>query len=67
METLIDDRTKFIYVNDPSNPLGTCWKEDHKLEIIDLARRKNIPLLADEIYEGVTYGEPSRTFAELST
>lgn len=25
MEKLIDERTKFIYVNDPSNPLGACW------------------------------------------
>lgn len=25
MEKLIDEKTKFIYVNDPSNPLGSCW------------------------------------------
>jgi tyrosine aminotransferase len=25
MESLIDDRTRFIVVNDPSNPLGSCW------------------------------------------
>ena len=47
MESLIDERTKFIYVNDPSNPLGACWSEEHKKEIIDLCRRKNLPLVAD--------------------
>jgi tyrosine aminotransferase len=26
-----------------------------------------LPILADEIYEGMTYGEGTRTFAELST
>jgi tyrosine aminotransferase len=25
MESLIDERTRFIYINDPSNPLGSCW------------------------------------------
>lgn len=30
MESLIDERTKFIYINDPSNPLGACWSEEHK-------------------------------------
>jgi tyrosine aminotransferase len=25
MEELINERTRFILVNDPSNPLGTCW------------------------------------------
>ena len=30
MESLIDEKTRFIYVNDPSNPLGSCWSEKHK-------------------------------------
>lgn len=30
MESLIDDRTKFILVNDPSNPLGSSWSAQHK-------------------------------------
>ena len=67
MESLIDEKTKFVYVNDPSNPLGSCWPEEHKLEIIELCRKKNLPIIADEIYEQVTYEEPSRTFAELAT
>lgn len=30
MEQLIDERTRFILVNDPSNPLGACWSAEHK-------------------------------------
>lgn len=67
MESLIDERTRFIYVNDPSNPLGSCWSAQHKIEIIDLCRRKSIPLMSDEIYEGVTYDEPVKTFAEYAS
>ena len=33
-ESLIDNRTKFILINDPSNPLGSCWSEEQKLQII---------------------------------
>ena len=30
MEKLIDERTKFILVNDPSNPLGSSWSLEAK-------------------------------------
>lgn len=30
MEQLIDERTRFILVNDPSNPLGASWSVQHK-------------------------------------
>lgn len=30
MEKLIDNRTRFILVNDPSNPLGASWSIEHK-------------------------------------
>lgn len=66
MESLIDERTKFVLVNDPSNPLGACWDSAHKEAIIELCRKHKLPLLVDEIYEGMTYGDQVPTFAELS-
>lgn len=65
MEGLIDERTRFILVNDPSNPLGASWSVEHKREILQLSKRKRIPLLADEIYEGMIYADMVPTFAEL--
>lgn len=65
MEKLIDDRTKFILVNDPSNPLGASWSIEEKRKILDLSKRKKLPILGDEIYEGMIYGEMVPTFAEL--
>ena len=50
MEKLIDEKTKFILVNDPSNPLGSVWSVEHKRKIIELCIKKKVPLLADEIY-----------------
>lgn len=65
MEALIDERTRFILVNDPSNPLGSSWPAEHKREILQLCRRRKLPLLADEIYEGMLYADMVPTFAEL--
>jgi len=68
MEKLIDERTRFIYVNDPSNPLGVCWSNEQKIAILKLCERKGVPLLCDEIYEGLIYDMPEQclSFAELS-
>ena len=65
MEGLIDGRTRFILVNDPSNPLGAAWSAEHKREILQLSKKHHLPILADEIYEGMTYAERVPTFAEL--
>jgi tyrosine aminotransferase len=65
MEKLIDDRTKFILINDPSNPLGASWSIEEKKKILELSKRRKLPILADEIYEGMIYADMVPTFAEL--
>jgi tyrosine aminotransferase len=65
MEKLIDDKTRFLLINDPSNPLGSVWSAEHKRQIIELCARKRIPILADEIYEEMSYNVHAPTFAEL--
>lgn len=52
-------------VNDPSNPLGACWSVEQKKKILELSKRRNLPILGDEIYEGMIYGDMVPTFAEL--
>ena len=66
MESLIDEKTRFIVANDPSNPLGSCWSNEHKKAILQLCERRGLPLLADEIYETISVDQSLRTFAELS-
>ena len=65
MEKIIDEKTKFVLVNDPSNPLGSVWSTEHKRKIIELCIKKKVPLVADEIYEEMSYEVHSPTFAEL--
>ena len=55
LEAAISPRTRAIFVNTPSNPTG--WTADHETlrAILDLARRRNVWLIADEIYAHFHY------------
>ena len=50
MESLIDDNTAAIIVNNPSNPCGSVYTRDHIRDILDIANRHKVPIIADEIY-----------------
>jgi len=47
---------KFLLVNNPSNPLGTVWSEEHIRDILALARKYQVPIVADEMYELLVFG-----------
>lgn len=59
MRKAIDKRTKAIIVTNPSNPCGSVFTKEHQLEILKLADEYKIPIIADEIYYGLAYGEGS--------
>jgi tyrosine aminotransferase len=67
MESLIDDKTSAILINNPSNPCGSNFSKSHVKEIIKIAEAKNVPIIADEIYENMVFGGAKYTsFAEVS-
>lgn len=51
LESLIDDKTATILINNPSNPCGSVFSRNHLLSILELAKRHKVPIIADEIYE----------------
>ncbi|KAN0023224.1 hypothetical protein ACTFIU_011391 [Dictyostelium citrinum] len=57
LKSLIDDKTKAILVNNPSNPCGIVYSKQHLLDIIEVARHYCLPIIADEIYCDLTFGE----------
>ncbi|XP_044596511.1 tyrosine aminotransferase [Cotesia glomerata] len=68
LASLVDERTAAIIVNNPSNPCGSVYSRHHLLDIIDVAAKYHVPIIADEIYEHMVF--PGRTFypmASLST
>ena len=50
LESLINEKTRAIVVNNPSNPCGSVYTKAHLLEILAVAERKKVPIISDEIY-----------------
>jgi len=53
----VDDRTRFIVINNPSNPTGSNYSKRHLIEILDFAQRYKLPILADEIYGDIVFSD----------
>lgn len=56
VERLITDRTRVLIVNSPSNPLGVVFPREVLERLLDIARRHDLWVLSDEVYEYFTYG-----------
>ena len=55
LEDTITDRTKMIILNNPSNPTGVCYSDEQIKAVAELAERKGICLVSDEIYNRFRY------------
>src|SRR6478735_5404987 len=58
LETLITARTRAIILNTPSNPLGSTFDLVTLTALLDLARRHDLWVISDEVYERFTWGAP---------
>lgn len=58
LETRISSNTKMIVLNNPSNPTGAVIEKKEILKIVELAKKRNIIILSDEIYESFSYDKP---------
>ncbi|XP_034190755.1 tyrosine aminotransferase isoform X2 [Osmia lignaria lignaria] len=65
LESQIDESTAAIIINNPSNPCGSVFSRNHTLDILDVAARYYVPIIADEIYEHMVF--PGRTFHSLAS
>jgi aspartate aminotransferase len=65
VEKAITPRTRMVIVNSPSNPTGAVIPPDEFAAIMDVARRHDIWLMADECYSHFTYGD-ARPFSIAS-
>ncbi|CAD5223258.1 unnamed protein product [Bursaphelenchus xylophilus] len=55
LESLIDADTRAIIVNNPSNPTGVVFPKHHLEQILRLAFKHKLVIIADEIYGDLTY------------
>ncbi|XP_063686761.1 tyrosine aminotransferase-like [Bolinopsis microptera] len=66
LESLIDENTAAILVTNPSNPCGSAFSVQHQRDILSVAEKHGLPLIADEIYQDMVYDGESKSFGELS-
>jgi len=67
MESQIDDKTRCILVNNPSNPCGSVFSKKHLLDILAISERHHLPIVSDEIYGHLTFdGHPMYPMASLT-
>lgn len=57
IESKITPRTKAIVVINPNNPTGAVYSEEVLSQIVALARKHSLLLLADEIYDKILYDD----------
>ena len=51
----ITDRTRLIIINSPENPCGSALSREELETIANLARGRNLYVMADEIYKDILY------------
>lgn len=65
LEARVTDRTKAILLGYPSNPTGAQMTREDLADIADLAARRDLIVISDEIYDRLSYGIEHTCFAAL--
>jgi aspartate/methionine/tyrosine aminotransferase len=63
---LVDERTTLILVNTPHNPSGALLDEAAVSALDELANRRGIQLVVDEVYHPIYHGTKARSTGEYS-
>lgn len=66
IEARIGARTRAVLINSPANPTGSVMPADRMAAIADLARRRGLWVVSDEIYHGLTYEGRDRSMLEFT-
>jgi aspartate aminotransferase len=61
----VSDETRMLILNNPANPTGAVFSRAELEEIRDLAVEHDFWVVADEIYEKMTYGVEHRSIGSL--
>ncbi len=66
IEAAITPRTKALLIGYPNNPTGAVMSRENLLAIAQLAIRRDLIVISDEIYDRLVYGVPHTHFAALN-
>ncbi len=62
LEELVDENTKAILYNFPSNPTGATITAEQRNELLEFARRHDLWVITDEVYDRIIYDQPHVSF-----
>ena len=67
LEKTVTEKTKAIILNTPNNPTGTIYNREELTEIAEFAKKYNLIIVSDEMYEKLIYdGESHVSIASIS-
>ena len=65
LESLINERTKAIVINSPSNPTGNCLTLETMKKIAEIAEKYDLIVISDEIYTAFSFQHEFIPFASI--
>jgi alanine-synthesizing transaminase len=65
IEAKVTDRTRGIVVINPNNPTGAVYPDEILRGIAEIARRHNLIIYSDEIYDKILYDDATHTSTAL--
>ncbi|MFM9413939.1 pyridoxal phosphate-dependent aminotransferase [Peptococcus simiae] len=57
IEKVIDDKTRAFILNNPGNPTGVVYTPEEVQMIVDIAKEKDLFIVADEVYREFVYDD----------
>ena len=57
LEAATTDKTKVLIINSPNNPTGTIYTREELTEIAEFAKKHDLIIISDEMYEKLIYGD----------
>jgi aspartate aminotransferase len=65
IERYVTPRTRGILFSNPSNPTGTIYTREELQRLVNIARRRGLFLLSDEVYREFAYDSKAISIAEF--
>lgn len=66
LESCVSEKTKAIILNSPNNPTGSVYTKNELNIIAEVAKKNDIFIISDEIYEKLIYEENHESIASIS-
>ncbi|WP_427338079.1 pyridoxal phosphate-dependent aminotransferase [Caloranaerobacter sp. DY30410] len=66
LKEAVSPKTKAMIISNPSNPVGSIYREKELIPIVEFCLENNIYIISDEIYEKIRYIDDYKSIAAIS-